>query len=161
MAALAASLFTSLPPSQSLTAPVSSKYGCERIAPATHQDQAISDALPSPWRLGRPRRTLVPLRVQWISQTRGCRFPGANPWLAHVTGDPLYCSGDGERHPIQARGSSSRPLAGLAAAVVTQAKQRVTSKGLRSFKIWKHARANLWASALIATTVFVLAFLRS
>lgn len=47
----------------------------------------------------------MPLRVQWISQTRGCRFPSANPWLAHVTGDPLYCSGDGERHPIQARGS--------------------------------------------------------
>lgn len=62
---------------------------------------------------------------------------------------------------LVARGSSSRPLAGLAAAVVIQAKQRDTSKGLRSFKIWKHARANLWASALIATTVFVLAFLRS
>ena len=117
--------------------------------------------LPLPWRLGRPRRTLVPLRVQWISQIRGYRFPGANPWLAHIAGDPLYCSGDGERPPIQARGSSSRPLAGLAAAVVTHAKQRVTSKGLRSFKMWKHARASLWASALIATTVFVLAFLRS
>lgn len=148
-------------PLQLLTAPVSSKYGCERIAPATHQDQAISDAMLSPWRLGRPRRMLVPLRVQWISQTRGCRFAGANPWLAHVAGDPLYCSGEGQRHPIQARGSSSRPLAGLAAAVVTHAKQRVTSKGLRAFKIWKHARASLWASALVATTVFVLAFLRS
>jgi hypothetical protein len=106
-------------------------------SPATHQDQAISDALPSPWRLRRPRRTLVPLRVQWISQTCGYRFPGANPWLAHVAGDPLYCSGDGERPPIQARGSLSRPLAGLVAAVIIHAKQRVTSKGLRSFKIWK------------------------
>lgn len=30
------------------------------------------------------------------SQTRGCRFPGANPWLAHVAGDPLVLQiGDG------------------------------------------------------------------
>lgn len=161
MAAQAAGFCFFTSPLQSLTAPVSSKYGCERIAPATHQDQAISDAQPSPWRLCRPRRTLVPLRVQWISQTRGCRFPGANPWLAYVAGDLFYCSGDGERHPIQALGSLSRPLAGLAAAAVTHAKQRVTSKGFFSFRMWKQARASLWASALIATTVFVLAFLRS
>jgi hypothetical protein len=73
------SFYFVIAPSQQLIAPVSSKHGCERIAPATHQDQAISDALPAPWRLYRPRRTLVPLRVQWISQTRGYRFPGANP----------------------------------------------------------------------------------
>ena len=30
------------------------------------------------------------------SQTRGCRLPGANPWLAHVAGDPLVLQiGDG------------------------------------------------------------------
>ena len=30
------------------------------------------------------------------SQTRGCRFPGANPWLARVAGDPLVLQiGDG------------------------------------------------------------------
>ena len=40
-----------------------------------------------------------------FSQTRGCRFSGANPLLAHVAGDPLYCSGDGKRHPIQTHGS--------------------------------------------------------
>jgi phosphoribosylformylglycinamidine (FGAM) synthase-like amidotransferase family enzyme len=40
--------------SQLLTAPVSSNGGCERIAPVTHQDQAISGELPSPWRLCRP-----------------------------------------------------------------------------------------------------------
>ena len=95
------------------------------------------------------------------SQRCGYRFPGANPLLAHVAGDPLYCSGDGERHPIQRGGWCSRPLAGLAAAVVTHAKQRITSKGLRSFRMWKQARASLCASALIATAVFVLAFLRS
>ena len=75
----------------------------ERIAPVTHQDQAISDGLPLPWRLGRPRKAWVPLRVQSIAQTHGYRFPGANPWLAHVAGDPPDGSGDGERHPIQAK----------------------------------------------------------
>ena len=108
-----------------------------------------------------PRRTLVPFRVHWIAQTRGCRFPGANPLLAHVTGDPRCCPGDGQRHPIQAHGSSSRPLTGLAAAVVTHAKQRLVSKGARSFRMWKQARANLCASALVATTLLVLAFFRS
>ena len=50
---------------------------------------------------------------------------------------------------------------GFPAAVVTHAKQRVTSNGWHSFSTWKLARANLWASALIATTLFVFAFLRS
>lgn len=99
-----------------------------------------------------------------------CPMDFTDSWLPVSRRQPLvgshrrrsaYCSGDGERHPIQTRGSSSRPLSGLAAAVITHAKQRVTSKGLRSFKMWKQARASLWASALIATTVFVLAFLRS
>ncbi len=50
---------------------------------------------------------------------------------------------------------------GLPVTVVTHAKQRVTSNGLRSFRMWKHARASLCASALIATTLFVFAFFRS
>ena len=161
MAAPAADFEAQFPPPQLPTASASSLYGCERIAPVTHQDQAIGDIQPSPWRLGRPRRTLVPLRVQWIYRLMAADVSGANPWLAHVAGDPLYCSGDGKRHPIQARGSRSRPLTGFAAAVVTHAKQRVTSKGLRSFSMWKQARASLCASALIATTVFVFAFFRS
>jgi hypothetical protein len=70
------------------TAPVSSNNGYERIVPVTHQDQSIGDVLLSPWRLCRPRKTLVPLRVQWLSQIRGYRLPSANPWLAHVAGDP-------------------------------------------------------------------------
>jgi len=36
-------------------------------------------------------------RPMGSSQTRGCRFPGANPCLAHVAGDPLLLQiGDGE-----------------------------------------------------------------
>jgi len=32
----------------SVVAPVSSIFGCERIAPVTHMDQAIGDNLPLP-----------------------------------------------------------------------------------------------------------------
>ena len=104
----------------------------------------------------RPRRTLVPQRVQWVaSQTRGCRCFGANPWLARVAGDPrLLQIGDGDTasHSDQLA-VAPVPIPGLPVAVVTHAKQRVTSNGLRSFRMWKHARASLCASALIATTV--------
>src|SRR5512135_2856752 len=48
-------------------APGSSNHGCERIAPATHQDQALAMFCLCPGGPGRPRRTLVPLRVQWYS----------------------------------------------------------------------------------------------
>ena len=116
----------------------------------------------SPWRpLAAPEERWCRFVSNGFAQIRGCRFPGANPLLAHVTGDPRCCPGDGQRHPIQAHGSSSRPLTGLAAAVVTHAKQRLVSKGARSFRMWKQARANLCASALVATTLLVLAFFRS
>src|SRR5438034_5315909 len=35
-----------------------------RIAPDTHEDQASARVRPVPWRHGRPRRTLVPSRIQ-------------------------------------------------------------------------------------------------
>lgn len=94
------------------------------------------------------------------SQTRGCRFPGANPWQAHVAADPLYCkSVTAARHPIQTKWLLLQsPNPGLPAAVVTHAKQRVTSNGLRSFSMWKQARASLCASALIATTLLDFAY---
>jgi DNA replication protein DnaC len=45
--------------------------------------------------------------------------------------------------------------------VVVHAKQRLTSKGLRSFRMWKHARASLCASALIASARLAFAIFRS
>lgn len=73
--------FTS--PSQLLTAPVSSKYGCERIAPATHQDQVISNGLLSPW------RSLPPPEEPWrrfvsngFHRRVAAGFPSPTPgWL--------------------------------------------------------------------------------
>ncbi len=58
-------------------------------SPVTHQDQARAVFRLRPGGLCRPRRTLVPLRVQLLmpSQIRGYRLPGSNPVLARVAGD--------------------------------------------------------------------------
>jgi len=66
------------------------------------------------------------------------------------------------RHPIQTNWLLLQSLIpGLPFAVVTHAKQRSASNGFFSFIMWKHARASLCASALVATTLFVLDFFRS
>lgn len=49
----------------------------------------------------------------------------------------------------------------LPAAVVTHAKQRATSNASRSFGMWKHARASVFAGGSIATRLFVFAFVRA
>ena len=94
-----------------------------------------------------------------VAAEESAPIPG---WLA-VRAIRFHCkSVTATRYPIQTKWlllQSSNP--GLPAAVLTHAKQRVTSNGLRSFRMWKHARANLCASALIATTLFVFAFFRS
>ena len=118
----------------------------------------------SPWRLCRPRRTLVPHRVQWVKH-RPVAAGSSAPipcWLT-LRAIRVYCkSVTATRHPIQTKWLSLQsPYPGLPVAVETHAKQRVTSNGLRSFRMWKHARASLWARALIATPLFVCAFLRS
>jgi len=44
-----------------------------------------------------PKNVGAAPRPMGSSQTRGYRFPGANPWLAHEAGDPLLLQiGDGE-----------------------------------------------------------------
>jgi hypothetical protein len=74
-------------------------HGYERIAPDTHQDQANGDQA-----AGRPGGLLPPQKNVGAascpmdsSQTCGCRRVGANPWVAHVAGDPLVLpTGDGD-----------------------------------------------------------------
>ena len=65
------------------------------------------------------------------SQTRGYPFSGANPLLAHVAGDPLCCIPvTANRRSIQTKWLSRQsPNPDSQVAVVTHAKQRVTSKG--------------------------------
>ena len=134
-----------------------------RIAPDTHQDQASGDdAACRPGGSAAPEERWCRTASNGLTQTRGYRCFGANPVLARAAGDPHHCKS------VTATVSNSDHLAsvpvrfrGLPCAVVTQAKQRVTSNGLRSFSMWKHARASLCASALMATTLFVFAFFRS
>ena len=116
-----------------------------------------------PWRLRRPGRTLVPKRVQWLI---------TDLWLSSYRLQSLAGSRCGRSELLQTGGggtsshsdpSALTPVAipGLTATAVNHAKQRAPSNGLPSYNMWKQAPANLWANALIATTLFVFAFLRS
>jgi hypothetical protein len=135
-----------------------------RIAPDTHQDQANGAVLPPPWRLCRPRRTLVPHRVQWVYH----RPVAADP-LAPI---PCWLTWQAIRFcctPVTASLRSIQTkwlllqsqVPDSQAAVVTHAKQRFMSNAFFSLRMWKLARASLCASALMATTLFVFAFFRS
>lgn len=118
---------------------------------------------PSPWRPSRPRRTWVPPRVQ-LSLHRPVAADGSAPiprWLARRAIRFLQ-TGDGDTASHSDRWLALQsPYPGLPFAVVTHTKQRATSNGLRSFRIWKQARASLCANALMATMLLVLAFFRT
>lgn len=62
--------------------------------------------------------------------------------------------------PIRPNGFYSNPMSGSQIVANSYVKQRSTANTSPVFIIWKHALANLWATALIATTPLRLAFLR-
>ena len=136
-----------------------------RITPDTHQDQASGDAAAFALAaFAAPRKTLVPHRVQWVNHSpvvAGVLAP-IPCWLT-LRAIRFYCKPvTAARHPIQTNWLSLQSLnPGLPVTVVTHAKQRFASNGFFSFSIWKHARASLCTSALIATTLLVLDFFRS
>jgi hypothetical protein len=71
----------------------------------------------SPWRPRRPRRTLVPQRVQWANHSFVVAdvLAPIHGWLT-LRAIRLYCkSVTATRHPIQFNGWCSSPLIGLAA----------------------------------------------
>lgn len=141
------------------------KSWLRRIAPVTHQDQASgAESTCRPGGFAAPEK-------RWCRNVSNGFI--TDPWLP-VSPAPIPCwlalraircyckSVTAARHPIQTKWLLLQtPNPGLPVAVVTHTKQRVTSKGLRSFRMWKHARDSLCASALIATTLFVFAFFRS
>ena len=115
-----------------------------RIAPATHQDQAISAELLSPWRLGRPRRTLVPLHVQWVDHIRVAviALTPIRFWLTLRAIRFLQLGGgDSVSNSFALAEVTPGRFIVLPVTAVNHAKQRVTSNGFRSFNMWKHARA--------------------
>ena len=117
-----------------------------------------------PGGLCRPRKTLVPQRVQWANHRPVvAEVPAPIPCWLTLRAIRVYCkSVTATRHPIQTKWLSLQsPNSGLPVAVKTHAKQRFASNGFFSFIMWKQARASLCASSLIATTLFVLDFFRS
>jgi hypothetical protein len=80
-----------------------------RIAPDTHQDQAIGlHRLPVALVALPPQKNFgAAMRPLGSHNTRGCQISGTSPELARVAGDPLCCtSGTAARHPIQLGGFS-------------------------------------------------------
>lgn len=135
-----------------------------RIAPVTHQDQASGDDSAC-----RPGGFAAPEERWYRNESNGFITFTWLPtlWRQSVSGSRCGRSaslqiGDGDTasNSLEQAVAPDR-LPGLPVTVVTHAKQRATSNGLRSLSMWKHARASLCASALIATTLFVFAFFRS
>src|SRR6266478_5136971 len=89
-----------------------------RIAPDTHQDQASARLRPAPWRQCRPRRTLVPLRIQknftepWLPVCRRQSPDGLRCGRSAVTaagdGDPASNSVQLVAAPVTVPGSPDR-----------------------------------------------------
>src|SRR6266481_6128761 len=89
-----------------------------RIAPDTHQDQALARPGPAPWRRCRPRRTLVPPRIQknftepWLPAGRRQSPDGLRCGRSAVTaagdGDPASNSVQLVAAPVTVRGSPDR-----------------------------------------------------
>ena len=140
LAALAANVFHwSLPATVFVSRPFlrSMAASASRIAPDTHEDQASARVRPVPWRHGRPRRTLVPSRIQksftepWLPVGRRQSPDGLRCGRSAVTaagdGDPASNSVRLVAAPVTVRGSPDRRR--------LQAKQRVASNGLPSFRM--------------------------
>src|SRR5437879_10456217 len=89
-----------------------------RMAPDTHQDQASAQPEPAPWRHGRPRRILVPPRIQknftepWLPACRRQSPDGLRCGRSAVTaagdGDPASNSVQLVATPVTVRGSPDR-----------------------------------------------------
>jgi hypothetical protein len=89
-------------------------HGCERIAPDTHQDQAISGgtafalaALPPQKNVGAASCPIGAFTDLWLP------ISGASPLLAYVAGDPFYCSVTAGGIPFRFCGWCASPLSGL------------------------------------------------
>src|SRR5260221_10146233 len=78
--------------------PVSSLHGCDESRQTPIRIKRPAMTLPVALAASPPQKNVgAATRPRGSSQTRGCRSFGANPWLAHVAGDPLALqTGDGD-----------------------------------------------------------------
>jgi hypothetical protein len=114
-----------------------------------------------------PRSISVPLCVQLLGSSVATNMLGSKPlWLASWTIHSLQNAFEilnvmaNILCPISSRGCYSNPMSGSQSVAKLQVKHRSTANTSPVFIMWKHARANLWATALIATTPLRFAFLR-
>jgi hypothetical protein len=113
------------------------KSWLRRIAPVTHQDQAISAVLLSPWRSLPPQKIVgAASRPIDFAQIHGYRIPMPTPcWLA-LQAIRFVARATANGIPFRFMAGAPDPFAGLAVAVVTHAKQRAASNGFCSFSMW-------------------------
>ena len=135
MAALPPVLNLSIPRLQLPITPVFSFRGCDESHQTPIRIKRAAMLLPSPWRLCRPRKTLVPHRVQWVNHrpvAAGVLAPIPR-WLT-LRAIRFYCKPvTASRRPIQTSWFDSSPQSWLTGAVETHAKQRSASNGFFSF----------------------------
>lgn len=91
MAAPAAGLFSlSILRLQLPITPVSSIHGCDESRQTPIRIKRAAVKWPVALAASPPQKNVgAATRPMGSSQTRGCRFPGANPLVARVAGDPL------------------------------------------------------------------------
>lgn len=97
------------------------------------------DRGPCPGGMAAPEERWCRLASKRSSQNRGCRQAGANLRMAYAAGDPLSPRlVTAIRRPIQCSWlqPQSPYVARRIAVVLFRAKQRVTSNGLPSFRMW-------------------------
>jgi hypothetical protein len=122
------------------TAPVSSVDGCVRMTDRARHPSGSSSGPSEGLRLGgmaAPEERWYPTTSKRVSQNGGCRRAGANLRMACGAGDPLSRQlVTAIRRPIQCRWLwPQSPYVACRIVVVLQAKQRVTSNGLPSFRM--------------------------
>jgi hypothetical protein len=120
---------------QIVIASVFSELVANRIAPDTHRDQACRDVTHvCPGGYCRPRETLVPDEVQWVSQNRGCCLAQRQSMVAHRPGDPVIDKqAVGQREdPIKTMAFHQSHYRALSPCTTVYPKQRTASNGLCS-----------------------------
>ena len=115
-----------------------------------------------PWRPWTPQRTSCTPPPPFVCiRSRGSRSSGPTPrWLTARARRVRADAWLGGRRPIRSGGSKPTPWPACRPPSV-QPKQRSASNGTSSRITWKQARASLCATAFLATTGLLLAFLRS
>ena len=111
-------------------------YGCERIAPVTHQDQASGGAAAFALAAWPPQKNVgAASRPMDFAQTHGYRIPMPTPCRLALQAILLVARATAYGIPFRLMAAAPDPISGLAVAVITHAKQH-PPKGFCSFNMW-------------------------